>query len=201
MTLTKRRRTYWSESDFTTQLTGIGISGSQVSRIVDALQRFTDDVSELIGPSMEVDLTTSGPMVRLEFAPTMLVASQEEGWPTVTMHASQSSHTERKQRKPICPMCEETIWDDEAKLVCQCCKEWTHDVKREWTPQRGWHGCYDSKRDQCQFCTEIEYKAYKTEQLQKKGRYWGFHQWEELVEGLVAPYICHYTMFQHYCHF
>ena len=35
-----------SESDFMTQLTGIGISGPQVSRIVDVLQRTTDDVSE-----------------------------------------------------------------------------------------------------------------------------------------------------------
>ena len=46
MALSKRRRTYWSESDFTTQLAGICISGSQLSRIVDVLQRTTDDVSE-----------------------------------------------------------------------------------------------------------------------------------------------------------
>ena len=34
------------------QLTGIGIPGSQVSRISDVLQRTKDDVSELIDPSM-----------------------------------------------------------------------------------------------------------------------------------------------------
>ena len=42
-----------SEDVFMTQLTGIGIPGSQVSRIVDVLQRTKDDVSELIDPSME----------------------------------------------------------------------------------------------------------------------------------------------------
>ena len=90
MTLTKRRRTYWSESDFTTQLTGIGISGSQVSSIVDVLQRTTDDVFEFMDPSTGVDPRTSDPMMRVEFAPTMLVASQEEGCLMVAKHASQN---------------------------------------------------------------------------------------------------------------
>ena len=43
----------WSVKNvFVTQLTGIGIPGSQVSRIADVLQRTKDDVSELIDPSM-----------------------------------------------------------------------------------------------------------------------------------------------------
>ena len=41
-----------SESGFMAQLTGIGIFGPQVSRIVDILQRTKADVSELIDPSM-----------------------------------------------------------------------------------------------------------------------------------------------------
>ena len=41
-----------SENDFMAQLTGIGISGPQVSRIVDVLQRTKADVSEHIDPSM-----------------------------------------------------------------------------------------------------------------------------------------------------
>lgn len=40
-----------NENDFMTQLAGIGISGPQVSRIVDALHRTKADVSELIDPS------------------------------------------------------------------------------------------------------------------------------------------------------
>ena len=100
----------------------------------------------------------------------------------VADNASQSSRTGRKPRKPICPSCEETIWDRQATLVCQCCKEWTHDVKRQRTPRRSWYGCYDSKRNQCQSCTEKEYKKYKEEERQKKGRWLGFHQWDELPQ-------------------
>ena len=40
-----------SENVFMTQLTGIGIPGPQVSRIVDVLRRTKCDVSELIDPS------------------------------------------------------------------------------------------------------------------------------------------------------
>ena len=138
--------------------------------------------------------------MREELALTLLDAPQEEGSLMIAKHASQRSRTGRKPRKPMCPACEERISDDETKRVCQVCKEWTHDLKREWTPQRGWHRCYDHKRDQCNFCTEKQYKAYAEEQLQEKGRCLGFHQWEEFVEGLAAPHICHYTTVQHHCH-
>ena len=46
MALSKRRRNYWSESDFTTQLFRIGITVSQLFHIVGILQRTADNISE-----------------------------------------------------------------------------------------------------------------------------------------------------------
>ena len=132
------------------------------------LQRTKVDVLGPIDPSTGVDPRTGDPVMQEKFALTLPDTPQQEGSLVIAEHASQRARRGSKPRKPMCPACEELVSDNETKLVCRGCKKWTHVIEREWTPQIGWHGCYDPKRDQCQFCTEKEYKAYAGDQRQKR---------------------------------
>ena len=66
----------WSVKNvFMTQLTGIGIPGSQVSRIADVLQRTKGDVSELIDPPMG-KTTVRGKLLASSSVPSICFGSR-----------------------------------------------------------------------------------------------------------------------------